>query len=145
MGGTLAKCLFFGNLHMSVNRILTNGRCLDSHFFGTISPFFGRILAQLLRPARPGCRGVTAVKKLDMTISIRSCNFHTITISVYTITISRVKGGSCIKRQRYLVLMHMSSKGQGLMVQAFQLTLTIVRSEACAQESAPVIFFEEQT
>ena len=47
--------------------------------------------------------------------------------------------------QRYLVLMHMSSKGQGLMVQAFQLTLTFVRSEACAQESAPVIFFEEQT
>ena len=40
--------------------------------------------------------------------------------------------------QRYLVLMHMSSKGQGLMVQAFQLTLTFVRS-VCAQEKAPVI------
>ena len=59
---------------------------------------FGTILVQLLRPARPGCRGVTAVKKLDMAISIRSCNFHTITISVYTIAISRVKGGSCIQR-----------------------------------------------
>ena len=45
--------------------------------------------------------------------------------------------------QRYLVLMHMSSNGQGLMVQAFQFILTFVR--ACAQESAPVIFFEEQT
>ena len=63
------------------------------------SPFFGTILAQLLRPACPRCHGMTTVKMLDMTIniSIRSCNFHTITISVYTITISRVTGGSCIQ------------------------------------------------
>ena len=45
--------------------------------------------------------------------------------------------------QRYLVLMHMFSNGQGLMVQPFQFILTFDR--ACAQESAPVIFFEEQT
>ena len=46
--------------------------------------------------------------------------------------------------QRYLVLMHMSSNRQGLMVQAFQFILTFDRTKR-AQESAPVIFFEEQT
>jgi hypothetical protein len=46
--------------------------------------------------------------------------------------------------QRYLVLMHMSSKGQGLMVRAFSINLDFRKNER-AQESAPVIFFEEQT
>jgi hypothetical protein len=46
--------------------------------------------------------------------------------------------------QRYLVLMHMSSKGQGLMVRAFSINLDF-RKNKRAQESAPVIFFEEQT